>query len=79
MSRSVLRAIIGAAVVALLAAFYLNGSRDVRRGGAAPERFTGALEAEREQADPARGKDVLSGRDGLVLTVPHGIDAGTGD
>jgi hypothetical protein len=79
MSRSVLRAIIGAAVIALLAAFYLNGSRDVRRGGAAPERVTGALEVEREQASPARGEDVRSGRDGVMLTLPHRIDAGTGD
>jgi hypothetical protein len=59
MSRSVLRAIIGAAVLALLAAFYLNGSRDVRRADAGiPERVTGALEAKREQADPARAEDV---------------------
>jgi hypothetical protein len=46
MSRSVLRVIIGAAVLALLLAFYLNGSREARRAdGHMPERATRALEA----------------------------------
>ncbi len=74
MSRSVLRAIIGAAVVVLLAAFYLNGSRDVRRREGVPERVTGALEPKTERAAPAP-----SGRGGLTLTVPQRIDGGTDD
>lgn len=56
MTRALLRVIIGAAVVALLIAFYLNASRDARRAaGGVPERVTGALEATREQTDPALG------------------------
>lgn len=61
MSPSMLRVIIGGAVVALLIAFLLSGSQDARRAESEePQRVTGALEAQRQQADPARIRDEVA-------------------
>lgn len=61
MSPSMLRVIIGGAVVALLVAFLLSGSHDARHArNEEPQRVTGALEARREQAEPARIRDEIA-------------------
>lgn len=89
MSPSMLRVIIGGAVVALLIAFVLSGPQDARRARERePQRVTGALEAQPQPAAPPRIRDEvataaavetpreLSGREGLMPTIRHRIDAG---